>query len=174
MRFSDIPQLTRVGDYQINVPIESLKNRLEEYDNDYRLILNPDFQRGYVWTEKQQIEFLEFFFKGGKTARVIYFNCGLWDNDPKETDIPEMVCVDGLQRLTSFLRFLNNEIPIFGHYYKEFEDSPRTQFTILFNVNNLKRRKDVLRWYIEMNSGGTVHSDEELDRVRKLMGDCQE
>ena len=85
-----------------------------------------------------------------------------------------MVCVDGLQRLTTFLRFIHNEIPVFGHYYREFTDSGRTLYSIKINVNSLKKKKDVLKWYIEMNTGGTVHSDEEINRVKKLMEDCQE
>ena len=29
----------------------------------------------------------------------------------------------------------------------------------------------MLQWYIEFNSGGVVHTKEELDRVRKLLED---
>ena len=174
MKFADIPQFTRAGSYEIDVMIGFLEGQLKDYEETYGLELNPDFQRGNVWTEKQQIDFLEFFFRGGKTARVIYFNCGVWDDgDETKTDIPQMVCVDGLQRLTSFLRFIHNEIPIFGHYYKEFEDQPRTHFTIKFNVNNLRKKKDVLKWYIEMNTGGTVHSDSEIQRVTEMMKELE-
>lgn len=38
-----------------------------------------------------------------------------------------------------------------------------------FNVNDLQTRTEVLRWYIEMNSGGVVHSDEEIERVKELL-----
>ena len=37
------------------------------------------------------------------------------------------------------------------------------------NINNLQTRKEVLQWYIELNSGGTVHTDAEIDRVKKLL-----
>lgn len=81
-----------------------------------------------------------------------------------------MVLVDGLQRLTAFIRFLNNEIPIFGTYYKDFDDRPRMSNGMLkFNVNDLQTRAEVLRWYIEMNSGGVVHSEDEINRVKKLL-----
>lgn len=81
-----------------------------------------------------------------------------------------MVLVDGLQRLTAFIKFLNNEIPIFGTYYKDFEDRPRMSNDMLkFNVNDLQTRAEVLRWYIEMNSGGVVHSDKEIERVKEML-----
>lgn len=75
--------------------------------------------------------------------------------------------MDGLQRITAYMRFYNNEIPAFGHYYKEFEDRPKNW--IKLNVNNLKTRKEVLTWYLEMNTGGTPHSKEEIEKVQRLL-----
>lgn len=40
---------------------------------------------------------------------------------------------------------------------------------IRVNINNLQTRKEVLQWYIEFNSGGTVHTKEEIDRVKELL-----
>lgn len=77
MKFSDIPQFTRSGSYQIDVPIDYLLKTLDGYKEHDNLQMNPDFQRGNVWTEEQQIKYLEFFFRGGKSANVIYFNCPL-------------------------------------------------------------------------------------------------
>lgn len=164
-KFSNITKFT-IGTYEVDIPINHLIRQLESYDKEYDLELNPDFQRGNVWTEEQQIAYLEFFFRDGRSARVIYFNIGVWGDD-KNTDIPNMVCVDGLQRLTAFIRFFNNEIPVFGSYYKDYEDRPH--YTLKFNINNLTYKKDVLKWYLEMNSGGTVHSKEELERVKAMI-----
>lgn len=37
------------------------------------------------------------------------------------------------------------------------------------NINDLKSKREVLQWYIEMNAGGTPHSNEEIRRVKALM-----
>ena len=172
MRFRDIEQFTRPGNYQVNVSLLHIPRTLEDYKTDFGLEMNPDFQRGNVWTPEQQTAYMEFFLKGGKTGKVIYFNhpnfIGFGN---KDTDVPNMLLVDGLQRLTAVLGFLENEVPVFGGYYfKDFEDKPRlTEYDLVFNVNNLQYRKDVLKWYIEMNSGGTVHSTEEIERVKRLL-----
>jgi len=165
--FKNIEQFT-YGQYEVDIHVRHLEKMLKSYEEDYNLELNPDFQRGNVWTEEQQIKYVEFFLRGGKSARVIYFNIGEWSFN-KNTDIPQMVCVDGLQRLTAILRFLHNEIPVFGHFYNEFEDNIPLDHTLKFNINNLAYKKDVLKWYLEMNSGGTVHSNSELERVRKMI-----
>lgn len=174
MKFSEIPKFTAVGNYEVFIPLTNLEEQLKRYDEGYGLELNPDFQRGYVWTREQQIAWLEFFFRGGRTSRVIYFNCTEFScghaTNRDACDIEGMVCVDGLQRLTALRAFLNNEVPIFGTYYKDFEDKLIwSEHGVYFNVNSLQTRKELLTWYIEMNSGGTVHSEEELNRVKLLL-----
>ena len=42
-------------------------------------------------------------------------------------------------------------------------------FHFVFHVNYLKTRREVLEWYLQLNGGGTPHSQKELDRVRGLL-----
>jgi len=37
------------------------------------------------------------------------------------------------------------------------------------NVNDLQTRAEVLQWYIDFNSGGVVHTAEEIARVKALL-----
>lgn len=166
MKFKDIPKLTNIGGYQVNINLKYLLSTLKGYEED-GLQYDPDFQRGHVWTEQQQIAFIEFLLRGGNTGRIIYFNHPGWMGNWKG----DFVVVDGLQRLTACKKFLNNEIPAFGHYYNEYEDRIPSDADLIFNVNNLKTRKEVLQWYIEFNSGGTIHTEEEINKVKKLLED---
>ena len=165
--FRDIPKLTSQGSYQINVPWMYLEKTIQEY-LDIGLELNPDFQRGHVWTEAQQIAYVEFILRGGKTARTIYFNNPSWGCQTNK-NYTSFVCVDGLQRLTAVRRFLNNEIPAFGHYLNEYTDRLPLFVDFIFNVNDLQTKREVLVWYIEMNSAGTEHTSDEINRVKKLL-----
>jgi uncharacterized protein with ParB-like and HNH nuclease domain len=146
---------------------------IKQEQEELGLQLNPKFQRGHVWTEQQQIAFLEYFFRGGKSGLVCYFNKPDWNIHVPDEAYNEYVCVDGLQRITACLRFVNNEIPIFGCYYKDFEDKPRMKHTLRLNVNNLKTEKEVLQWYIDMNVGGTPHTLEEIERVKKMIEELE-
>lgn len=173
MKFNDIPQFIRSGSYEIDVSLDYLERALDGWEEDYGLDLNPDFQRGHIWTEEQQVKYVEFLLRGGVTVRVIYFNSPAF-GDSERGDLGDTIlCVDGLQRLTACRRFLKNEIKVFNHYYNEFEGSLRITQGLRFNVNSLKTKKEVLQWYLEFNSGGTVHTEEELNRVRKMLESLQ-
>ena len=168
-RYKDIPQFTRDGAWQSDFPLDYLIQHINDEIQDNGLQLNPYFQRGHVWTEEQQIAWLEFFLRGGRTSRVLYFNNPSWHRSVPEGAYNDYVCVDGLQRLTAIQRFVNNEIKVFGSYYNEFTDKPRFSQTIKVNVNDLKTEKEVLQWYVDMNAGGTPHSKEEIARVQKII-----
>lgn len=171
-KFKDIPKFTSAGSYEVDYQLNRLVRFIEDEVAEYDLQLNPDFQRGHVWTEAQQIAWLEYHFKGGKSGNTIYLNYPFWGSNrtPKPDEYQDYVCVDGLQRITAAQRFINNEIKIFGSYYKEFKDKIRMiNVTMHVNVNNLQSKKEVLQWYIDMNSGGTPHSTEEMNRVKELL-----
>ena len=126
--------------------------------------MRPDFQKGHIWVESQQIKYVEFLLSGGYSGKDIYFNCPGWMQD----DRWPMVIVDGLQRVTACLRFVRNQIPAYNNLYRDFDRIP-SLIGLIFHVNNLIRRSEVLRWYIQLNDGGVSHTPEELDYVRKLL-----
>jgi hypothetical protein len=80
-----------------------------------------------------------------------------------------MVCVDGLQRSTAILRFVNGEIKVFGCYWDEFDKPAQRRLSILVDVNDLKTEKEVLQWYVDLNSGGTIHTKQEIEKVENMI-----
>lgn len=163
-----IPQRIGIeGVYHIDVEWEDIPHILRKYEKIYNLELNPDFQRGHVWTKKQQIAYVEYVMSGGFSGKDVFFNYPGWQVDYNTDNV--MVCVDGLQRLTAVLKFMNNELKVWGKYSaKNFTHLP-TCSELHFYINGLTKRADVLRWYIEMNSGGTPHSKKEIQRVTDLL-----
>lgn len=174
MRFREIPQFTGAGKYKADYEMKSIVRAIEEFEEELGLQMVPDFQRGHVWTEEQQISYVEFLLQGGSTGRDFYFNHPQW-NEVIKVERGEFVCVDGLQRITALKRFLKNEIRVFGLFLREFEDDikmVRGKFTI--HINDLKTKEEVLKWYLEMNSGGTPHSKEEIERVQRMLKNEQQ
>lgn len=170
MRFSDIPQLlTNRANYKVDVGLKYFAKTIQEYIDEQGLILNPDFQRGHVWTEEQQEKYMEHVLKGGTSGKEIFLNKPSWHSSAT-TNYDDFVCVDGLQRITAITKFLENKLKVFGLYYGEFEGSPQEiGARITIRINDLQREKDVLQWYVEMNEGGTPHTPEEIQRVKDMI-----
>lgn len=172
MEWSDIPKFSSWGRYTTDVDWNDLENQIQHYSQEYNLDLNPDFQRGHVWSEDKRIAYVEYILKGGQHNRHIIFNHPGWRNSFEG----QMTLVDGKQRLESTRRFLNNELPVFnGVYRKDFtrrgtsNTSIPHEFSFKFHVNDLTTRKELLQFYLDLNTGGVVHTDDEISRVKELL-----
>jgi hypothetical protein len=171
MRFRDIPQYTRWATYAVDVSWSYLKRHVQMHVEEYGLNLDPDFQRGYVWTPEQKVRYVEFVLQGGAGGRDIQTNHPNWNGSLMTGDY---VLVDGKQRLNAVLGFLDNDFPIFGgNYLRDYEDAPHI-LTARFrwHVNDLATRTEVLQWYLDLNAGGTVHTAAELDKVRGMISEA--
>ncbi len=101
-----LDQGARWGDY----PIDSILIRQESrtvYDVVRRIrrgsyILDPDFQRAFLWDEDRQSRLIESILMRIPLP-VLYL---------AENDDGKIVVVDGLQRLSTFLRFLTNKLKL--------------------------------------------------------------
>lgn len=82
-----------------------------------------------------------------------------------------MLLVNGKQRLTAAMAFMQNQLPVFdGHYFRDFSVSlVHRLFTLIFYVSHLPTHKDVLCWYLDLSSGGIVHSQNEINRDQNLL-----
>lgn len=180
--------------YRVNVMWDYLEQHLEHWAargdaGMAQLDLDPDFQRGHVWTIKQQIAYVEYILQGGMSGREIYFNCTGW---MKNWEGP-FVIVDGKQRLHAARQFMADKLPVFGELYPKpvnglFDDKGKIQYKgylrseiegrlslnagFVFCVNDLKTRAEVLKWYLEMNTGGTPHTADEIGKVKVMLAEC--
>lgn len=180
-RLSSIPLFTP-SNYIVDFDFNRLEAQFKSYADDYGgFEYNPDFQRGHVWTQQQQIKYIESFISNilSDQQRTITLNCPDFDDrgKPVETDLKGMCIIDGLQRVTASIAFLNNEFKVFGKYsYDDLLDSKyslkRRNFKI--QIYSYRTKAELLNHYLLFNSGGVVHSESELDRVRKMLQDLSE
>lgn len=165
-----------------DVGLGRLQNQFESL---YNVDINPDYQRGHVWTEEQRRRYVGFIIQGGQN-RPLIINTGPddngigWPGSGKDSDYTfRTELVDGKQRYTSLVMWYNGEIDArlydgstvniselqeHGPSMSVLKNSIRVRLGIV----NLDR-KSVLEYYLRLNGGGTVHSDEELKRVREML-----
>lgn len=165
-RLRDVEQFIGGGDYSVDIGWDYLEQWIQGHEEYPGLDMDPDFQRGHVWTKKKQIAYIEFIARGGNSAKSIWWNCPNWMHGPA---MP-MLLVDGKQRLQAVRRFMNNEIPLLGLLFREYDEAIMPFCcTFKMHVNVLQTRKEVLTWYLQMNSGGVVHTSQEIERVKRLL-----
>lgn len=167
MHFNTIPQFTRAPGYSVTVPWDHMFEEGGWLDRQTSkgLELEPDFQRAHVWDDKRRSKYVEFVLRGGESSRTLLFNCKGWMSSFEGP----FQLVDGLQRLTAARMFMAGQLEAFGHTFNEFEGPWPSMLGFVVAVNSLNTRREVLQWYLELNSGGIVHSEEELERVRALL-----
>lgn len=169
------------SNYIVDVPFKMVEYELKKYEDCYGLELIPDFQRGHIWSQDQQIKYIEATVKGtvAPSSRFITFNCSDWGDNNSDEVIKDMVCIDGLQRLTAVRRWMNDEFTIFNDLFeygvsKEFFDRTSLSFNSLSNgikiaILGMQTKEEILKYYLAFNDGGTVHSPEEIARVKQML-----
>ncbi|MAG64969.1 MAG: hypothetical protein CMK74_03735 [Pseudomonadales bacterium] len=166
--------------YECDTTWDRLEGAVSRIAENYgELEMNPDFQRGHVWTD-EQVAFIQNCLRNvvSSAGLLIQFNCASWDDFEGASiqGLPRgLQCVDGLQRYTAITRFMKGEIRPFGLEVSQFQGTQ-------YNPNNRKLRlaihaiptkEALLKLYLDLNSGGTVHSNEELERVRQMLEEAK-
>jgi hypothetical protein len=152
--------------YEVDVAWTALERTIAHHVDDEGLDLSPDFQRGHVWTLEQRSAYVEYILRGGEGGKLLSFNRSGWLGSGP--DGPYQI-IDGLQRLTTAQMFMRDEVPAFGRLLSKFVGRLRMHVGFKWRIYELPTRADVLRYYLQLNAGGTPHPAEEIARVRGLL-----
>lgn len=99
--------------YPIDYPFETLVNRVA----NKKLILNPEFQRKYKWNTIEGDEIRTSRFIESCLMRIPLPACYFAEKQDGTHEV-----IDGVQRITTIKRFLNNEFALQGlSFFKELE-----------------------------------------------------
>ena len=152
------------ADYTLSVLYEKLSNKE---------IIRPEFQRKYVWKEKQASKLVESFLLGLPVPGIFL---------AKDKDSGNLLVVDGQQRLITIQAFRNGKYPDKdepfylidvqdqwqGKTYKDLEPVDRKRFddsvlraTIIRQVDP-KDNTSVYHIFERLNTGGTTLQNQEV------------
>lgn len=154
--------------YHVNVGLGNLEHSIEQF----RIDLEPDYQRELVWKREQEEKFVGALLENPRAIPSFWFNWLHTDHHRSHSEV-----VDGKQRLQACLRWLRGEIiahcpgGINAHIDEMNEVDHRlldSRCMLDWNFVELDRT-EVMKFYLRLNSGGTVHTDAELERVQELI-----
>lgn len=128
--------------------------------------MEPDYQRPIVWTEAQQSAFVGHLLDGGECPKIYI------QQYRQRHDLPSEI-VDGKQRLTSIYRWMRGDIPAVCAdgaviWFKDTDVVDRRALKMELHMIDLPRAER-LNFYLRLNRGGTVHTSEEIGRVREML-----
>ncbi len=155
-------------------------------ESEGEIFFNPLYQRDYIWSDAEAQLLLRQVFKNrpiGTLAIVLNDNSGN-DNHPMDYFDHGRYCevVDGRQRLTTLLKFYNNEFPYVSEsgqevYFKDMRIVDQREFkkTKLpyyeLSTNNSQPVSDIqkIEYFYSVNFAGVPQSDEHKQSIKTLM-----
>ena len=110
---------------------------IRDWNNNQRLELQPDFQRNEVWTKAAQIMLIDTIIRGIPIPKVYIKSIMINGNTYR-------VVIDGQQRLTAILKFVQDKLPLKHPYIGEYQD-------LLFSQLPPEVQNQILRYKIDIN-----------------------
>nr|WP_186322844.1 DUF262 domain-containing protein [Paenibacillus xylanexedens] len=152
--------------------LESLFHKAYYFGVDF----DPEYQRDYVWNESDKVKLIDAIFNNvdiGKFA-LIHLSDEEWANNGYKYSYE---ILDGKQRYRAILDYFESRFKYKGMYFKDL--SPKDQlhfkrYTISIAETRNLNREQKLRYFLMLNTGGRIMSEEHLDVVRDLLSNIQE
>lgn len=138
--------------------------------------LNPEYQRGLVWTDKQKQEYILAILKQrAKITPVIIEKL-----TEQGTVLYEIL--DGKQRLTALFDYIDNKYPLqTGEYFKDLSakdinviTQTRVSYTRITSYNECDVSLDFkLAYFLEINALGTKITDEHIEKIENKLKELE-
>ena len=129
---------------------------------------DPEFQRGYVWTEQDEVNLIDSVFNDRDIGKFIFLKY----NWPR-TDVDVL---DGKQRLNALVRFTTSAFPYKGLYWHQLSRLDRQQFAdhhiqyAEIDASNFTEA-DKIRLFLNVNVAGVPQSEDHLLILKKRLAE---
>lgn len=127
--------------------------------------MDPPYQRGFVWTDKQKEELLDSIFNYIDIGKFVFVRL------PYEPGSYNYQILDGKQKLKTIVDFYTDQVKYKGFYYSEL---PWEMKYVFYNksvsvgeVSDRTYDESLIKeYFIKLNTSGTPMSKEHLDKIK--------
>lgn len=157
------PRISKPDDLRLSynqTTLECLIHRVYHFGVNF----NPSYQRDYVWSAADKEALLESIFTHVDIGKFL-FNYVYADKYGYEI-------VDGKQRLSTLIEFFEDKITYKGVHYSELCKEDRyifDNYTVCYADLRYAEEKDVLRYFIRVNTTGRTMSKKHLQEVKNRL-----
>ena len=172
----DNPFLIEIKPSNVFYSNQSISGLLSKYFH-FGVDMNPEYQRGNVWTEEQKVKLIDSIFNNINIGSFVFVE-KKWFTDEHQVASEMFEILDGKQRLTAIIDYVSSKFPYQGKYWHELSPYSRNQFEnqgILVGEMKLNRkdkeynRKQVIEQFIRLNEGGTSMDKAILEKAKKML-----
>lgn len=151
------------------------------YGNRSNLDAEVDFQRGIVWSLEQKRGLIRSLIMDLPIGSFYINRFNIYMEQHNGGDIKELskidnVLYDGKQRLTAILSFLMGEFSVdyngAEYYVNNIQEGTLKRMlnkSISVYETNFTTKKELLEFYITINTTQTKHSDEDIKKAQELL-----
>jgi hypothetical protein len=115
----------------------------------------PSFQRPSVWTQEQQIRFIESAWQRLPLGAYVVNRVTSPMNNPFDG-----LLLDGQQRITAIMAYVAGEFPVFGHRFTDLSRQEQNEFGMIpmaYLQTKLENMDHIREVYDRLAYGGTAH-----------------
>lgn len=128
--------------------------------------MNPDYQRGLVWSIHQEIALIDSIFKNVDIGKFTFIKRPFRENEPGYE------VLDGKQRLNTLSRFATGKLKYNNRTY--FELAPIDQYhfknySISYAETDSLTPEQKYRYFLNLNTTGVPISKDHIYRIKKLL-----
>jgi hypothetical protein len=158
-------------DIRINYMQTTIRS-IFSYVYDYGVIFDQEYQRDYVWEEKDKINLIDSIFNNIDIGKFVFVGLKYVNTESKLYEI-----LDGKQRISTILNYYENRFSYKGKYFNELSKDDRNHiinYNIQLSILNNLDRKQKLRYFITLNKHGKIMNKTHLDKIEKLLNEITE
>jgi hypothetical protein len=165
-----IPSLITRGQIQLNFMQMSTMSIFTYYYHS-GIDMDPDYQRGNVWTLEDKVELIQSIFNNVDIGKFVLIQLDY------KADSPGLEVLDGKQRITALVEFLENRFQVNGYFYKDLcsrDQSHFDDYPVAIALIKNATPKQKLDYFLRLNTSGHAVDKNHLAKVRAMYDSINE
>jgi hypothetical protein len=159
-----------------NYQNRDIRGLLYMYFSDYGFDLNPEYQRGNVWTLEQKQALIRSIFDQVDIGKFAVIKRP-WGSNPSEPLTPKLYEVlDGKQRITALVEFFLGRFEYNGRTFHELHPLDQSHFrnySVSYAETTPLTKAQKYRYFLRLNTTGTPVDPAHMEKVRNMLKEEQ-
>lgn len=134
-----------------------------------RLNMSPDYQRGFVWKDEHKVKLIESIFYGNDIGKMVFIRL------PYQEHSYLYEILDGKQRLSTIIEFVEDRFKYKGYYYSQLQDRDKQEFlNAIIAVGETDEgftENDKIRYFLAVNDTGVPQDQSLIAKLKKELKD---